>query len=225
MLDQRKEFYIKLIKESNSLADVCRKSSLCLTTGNYNTLKNIIKENNIDISHFKRCGSNSNMKNIDINKYLNNEIKISSFKLKNKLFKLKLKEHKCECCGLTEWLGKPINLELHHIDGNNENNNICNLQILCPNCHSYTDNYSGKNQKSNIIKNKVCIVCGKEFSKRSKSLFCSKECREKHIYGLEPLTIENVKKAMIKFKTKKDICSYLNRNHKVVNKFIKNNNL
>lgn len=48
---------------------------------------------------------------------------------------IKERSHKCECCGLTEWLGSPITLELDHIDGNNRNNVKDNLRLLCPNCH------------------------------------------------------------------------------------------
>jgi 5-methylcytosine-specific restriction endonuclease McrA len=57
----------------------------------------------------------------------------------------------CELCNTSEWLGSPITLEVHHIDGNNKNNELPNLQILCPNCHSQTDNYRAKN-----IKKKTC---------------------------------------------------------------------
>jgi 5-methylcytosine-specific restriction endonuclease McrA len=57
----------------------------------------------------------------------------------------------CELCNTSEWLGSPITLEVHHIDGNNKNNELKNLQILCPNCHSQTDNYRAKN-----IKKKTC---------------------------------------------------------------------
>jgi len=57
----------------------------------------------------------------------------------------------CELCNTSEWLGSPITLEIHHIDGNNKNNELKNLQILCPNCHSQTDNYRAKN-----IKKKTC---------------------------------------------------------------------
>jgi hypothetical protein len=53
----------------------------------------------------------------------------------------------CYICGLSDWLGDKISLETHHIDGNNKNNTIDNLQILCPNCHSQTNNYRGKNIK------------------------------------------------------------------------------
>jgi 5-methylcytosine-specific restriction endonuclease McrA len=57
----------------------------------------------------------------------------------------------CELCNTSEWLGSPITLEVHHIDGDNKNNELTNLQILCPNCHSQTDNYRAKN-----IKKKTC---------------------------------------------------------------------
>ena len=62
-----------------------------------------------------------------------------------------IRGHRCEQCGLTEWLDKPISLELHHIDGDSRNNNMENLQLLCPNCHSQTSNY----KKRNKIKQKV----------------------------------------------------------------------
>lgn len=55
-----------------------------------------------------------------------------------------LSEHfgeKCSCCGIEEWNGKPINLEVNHIDGSAYNNVIENLELLCPNCHSQTDTF------------------------------------------------------------------------------------
>ena len=152
--EDRKRLYISLIKSSFSLREVCIKAGIVATTGNYNTLKRIIKENNLDITHFKRQNGGNNTSH-KIEFYLKKDSNISSFKLKNKLFKEGLKEQKCECCGLSEWMGQPIKLELHHINGNNTDNRLENLQILCPNCHSYTDNYGGKNQKMNIKKKNI----------------------------------------------------------------------
>ena len=54
---------------------------------------------------------------------------------------LKEQDDKCGECNINEWLGKPIVLELHHIDGDNSNNTRENLIFLCPNCHSQTDNW------------------------------------------------------------------------------------
>ena len=68
-----------------------------------------------------------------------------SNKLRKRLLSDGLKENKCEICDASTWLDKPLKLELHHVDGNRNNNFIDNIQLLCPNCHSYTDNYKGKN--------------------------------------------------------------------------------
>ena len=67
--------------------------------------------------------------------------------LKHRLFKAGLKTDRCENCGISEWLGEKINCQLHHLDGNKHNNDLENLQILCPNCHSLTDTYGGRNVK------------------------------------------------------------------------------
>lgn len=58
-----------------------------------------------------------------------------------------LRESKgCACCGISEWCGKEIVLEIDHIDGNFQNNALNNLRLLCPNCHSQTETYKGKNK-------------------------------------------------------------------------------
>lgn len=178
MLKDRKNFYINLIKQSESLIDVCRKANIVPTTGNYNTLKKIIKEEKIDISHFKRFSQNINTKKRNISEYLNNNHQISSYKLKNRLLNEGYKKYVCEKCGNTEWFGKPIPLELHHINGDNTDNRLENLQILCPNCHACTDNYGGKNQHININK-KYCQRCGKELNE-NQTKFCSIDCAYKN---------------------------------------------
>ena len=79
-------------------------------------------------------------------------IQTSSSKIKYHLFLAGLKTNKCECCGISEWNNKPISCQLHHIDGNPSNNALENLQILCPNCHTQTDNYGSKNAKNKELK-------------------------------------------------------------------------
>lgn len=54
--------------------------------------------------------------------------------------------HICEICNITEWNNKPITLEVDHIDGDHGNNKLENLRLICPNCHSQTETYGGKNR-------------------------------------------------------------------------------
>jgi len=64
-----------------------------------------------------------------------------------KNFILRINDHSCQACGIgEEYNGKPIVLEVNHIDGNALNNIISNVEILCPNCHSQTDSYKAKNK-------------------------------------------------------------------------------
>jgi Zn finger protein HypA/HybF involved in hydrogenase expression len=56
-------------------------------------------------------------------------------------------DHKCNKCGISDWLGNPITFELEHKDGNKNNNVRENLEILCPNCHSQTLTWRGRNNK------------------------------------------------------------------------------
>jgi hypothetical protein len=59
---------------------------------------------------------------------------------------IKERGHYCEKCHNKEWLNKSIPLELHHIDGDRNNQEKINLLLLCPNCHTLTENYGSKNK-------------------------------------------------------------------------------
>lgn len=75
--------------------------------------------------------------------YFDNKHAINSHKLKEKIIKDGLKKAECEICKNSSWLGLPLPLELHHINGNHSDNSYENLQILCPNCHSIQNGNSG----------------------------------------------------------------------------------
>ena len=90
-------------------------------------------------------GMNKSRVKMPLSEYLENSLDIQTNKVRIKLLEEGYKEYKCECCGLTKWLGQPIPLELHHKDGNRTNNTIENFQLLCSNCHAFTDSYRGKN--------------------------------------------------------------------------------
>ena len=71
------------------------------------------------------------------------------YHVKKRLIEAGLKEGRCEICGLEEWLGHPISLELHHVNGDKLDHRLESLQILCPNCHSQTENFGRRGAAQN----------------------------------------------------------------------------
>lgn len=69
-----------------------------------------------------------------------------TLKLKKRLMADGIKENKCEICGITEWNGKLLMMQLDHVDGNSHNHRLSNLRMTCPNCHSQTETFCGKNK-------------------------------------------------------------------------------
>ena len=65
--------------------------------------------------------------------------------VKIRLLKEGLKANRCEHCGISQWRGEVLALALHHINGDRLDNRLENLELLCPNCHSQTDTFSGRN--------------------------------------------------------------------------------
>jgi HNH endonuclease len=68
------------------------------------------------------------------------------FNIKRRLLLEGVKDGRCDGCGVSAWRGAPLSLELHHVNGDRHDNRVENLALLCPNCHSQTDSYSGRNR-------------------------------------------------------------------------------
>ena len=148
-----KEDIVAAAKSSFSIAGMCKFLGLVPSGGNYRLMHNAIAEYNIDTPHFRGQGWNVGLKFKPSHPKQLSEILVKgstfqSYKLKKRLFKENLKEKRCECCGRTTWQGHEIPLEIHHKNGDNRDNRLENLAILCLNCHALTDSYRGRNNKS-----------------------------------------------------------------------------
>jgi hypothetical protein len=174
---------------SYSIAQTLTKLGVAPKGGNYRVFKKFEKLYEIDTSHFTGQGhlkgKTHNFNTIPLCEILVKDYEYSSNKLRKRLISEGIKEHKCECCGLNEWLGEPIPLELDHINGDHYNNILENLKILCPNCHAKTPTYRGKNKKSKkseTIRTKTerirtkkvynCLSCDIELSGKCKTNLC-----------------------------------------------------
>ncbi len=133
-----KEEIEQICKESSSISEVAEELGYAKESSAVTVVSNYIKDNDIDISHF--TGRAWNKDNFDYSRFQKGK-KVQG--AKDAL--IHLRGRKCEICGNTEWQGKEIPLVIHHMDGDHLNNELSNLQLLCPNCHAQTDNYCGKN--------------------------------------------------------------------------------
>ncbi|SFQ39185.1 HNH endonuclease signature motif containing protein [Hymenobacter arizonensis] len=142
-----------VVAQSFSVAEVIAQLGLVPAGGNYKTVYTRIKRLELPITHFTGSGWNVGRRFRQFGKpfswdkiLVKNSTYTSTFRLRNRLILHGLKEHRCEQCKLAEWQGTLIPLELHHINGINNDHCLANLQLLCPNCHALTDTYRGKNQ-------------------------------------------------------------------------------
>lgn len=168
-----------LVAASSTMSEVLR--ALCLVDrgANHKRLKDYLLEKGIDTSHLLgrgwSLGHKSSVKaKRDISDYLEGRVtNTSSSYLRKRLVEEGYLENRCLWCGIRDWFGFPITLELDHIDWNPSNNALSNLRILCPNCHALTPTYRGRNIKRDcpalaILSEKcstIPCVCGGQKSK------------------------------------------------------------
>ena len=152
------EKLIEAVRDSSSYRSVLMKLNLREAGGNYEQIKKYIKENNLNIEHFRGKAWNKGIRGlgkprIPLENILIQNSGYQSYKLKNRLFKIGLKNKFCELCGwaMTSKDGR-LPLELDHINGNRNDNRIENLRILCPNCHSLQVTHRARNRDKNLKK-------------------------------------------------------------------------
>lgn len=209
----KKEWILEQIAKNQSKAFICRELQ-CKPE----TLNSYLQKMGIEYKgNQSHKGQQINATYKSVLEYIQKD-NIKSHTLKLKLIRENIKEEKCEICGLSEWQGIKIPLELHHKDCNHYNNDLDNLQILCPNCHSIQPGNSGRNIKKNI---NYCIDCGIEISKTA--IRC-KKCEGKQRLQEIPISREELK-CLIRTKPFTTIGKNFNVSDNTIRKWCIKNNL
>ncbi len=151
------EQLIEAVASEKSYSAVLKRLGLKLSGGTHAHLKLHVRQLGLDTAHFTGkgwCTGQHNLIFIDkiqipLEKILVRESTYSStVSLKKRLLRAGLLENKCYICGgLPEWQGKPLVLQLDHVDGDRTNNLLVNLRLVCPNCHSQTPTFCGRNAR------------------------------------------------------------------------------
>lgn len=165
------------VKNSNSLRQTLHKLGIAVGGSNSKLLREFIIKFEIKIDHFKFMHTRKvGEKSSDDEYFAKNTIRNGSHTKKRLILDHDFIEECGECDLGTEWNGKPISLQVDHIDGDHHNNEVNNLRFLCPNCHSQCETFGSKRNKG--TRRVYKCECGKEITtKASKCSSCENSAR------------------------------------------------
>ena len=143
----------EVVTNSLNRCQLLKNIGLTANASNYATLNKYIELYQIDTSHFRVDSQTEAVRKFNAARRLNDDevfIEGSTYprgRIKKRIIDQGLLPYKCACCGnVGEWLGRKLVLQLEHKNGDNTDHRLGNLCFLCPNCHSRTDTYAGRNK-------------------------------------------------------------------------------
>ena len=143
------EDFSALVKASKSRKDICRKMGLNPSGSSYQILNRRLRKDNVDTSHFELGYTATSVRyELSLEQVMTKDSSYNTNNLKRRLLKAGKLKNQCAICDmLPTWNGQSIIFQLDHINGVRNDHRLENLQIICPNCHSQTITFSGRNHK------------------------------------------------------------------------------
>lgn len=170
------------VKNAKNFSHLCELLGYKKRPGNFNSIKINIERLNLDTSHFVTYSlGRGDKKKYEKEDVFCKDSKVSYSTAKAWVLRHKLLEEKCDECGLkNEWQKKTLVLHLDHINGDKQDHRLENLRFLCPNCHSQTSTYCGRNIARSVKVGKTCVDCQIEIDKKAiRCVKCHNKKQEK----------------------------------------------
>lgn len=147
-----------LVRQSTSYADVLRGLGLDVNDTNHRRVRRAAARLDLDTSHFKR--RSWARPEPPAPKPLSHRVLVvlpshagrtNRSQLHRALTEIGV-PYACETCGNTgEWLGRPITLQIDHVNGDWRDNRRENLRYLCPNCHALTETWCRQKERAPLV--------------------------------------------------------------------------
>lgn len=209
------------VKLGTSISEVLKSLGFLPIGSNYNWLKKHIKRLNLSTGHFLpykgTIGKTKTTEELFLSKSPNTHV------LRKRLRKENLLKYECNSCKAVShsFYGaeKELSLHLDHVDGDPTNNKLENLRFLCPNCHSLTDTYCGKNTKREL-KYISCLGCQASINSGTRCVGCKEKYNKEFKSSKNWPSIEDFFEKAQELKSMSKTCFFFNSSPNGIKKYL-----